>query len=47
MATNKIQIRNSAADFLVFTKQNGEDGIVETWRATSLPTARLNGENYK
>ncbi|GHV33813.1 toxin Fic [Bacteroidia bacterium] len=24
---NKIQIRNSTADFLVFTKQNGEDGI--------------------
>ena len=23
----KIQIRNSTSDFLVFTKQNGEDGI--------------------
>ncbi|MDR0873739.1 MAG: hypothetical protein LBN27_09805 [Prevotellaceae bacterium] len=27
MPTNKIQIRNSTADFLVFTRQNGEDGI--------------------
>jgi hypothetical protein len=24
---NKLQIRNSTAEFLVFTKQNGEDGI--------------------
>jgi len=28
METNKqIQIRNSTADFLIFTRQNGEDGI--------------------
>jgi len=25
---NTIQIRNSTTDFLVFTKQNSEDGIV-------------------
>ena len=24
---DKIQIRNSTADFLIFTRQNGEDGI--------------------
>lgn len=27
MKDNKIQIRNSTTDFLVFTKQAGEDGI--------------------
>ena len=27
MKNNKIQIRNSTADFLIFTRQNGEDGI--------------------
>jgi len=28
MNTNKqLQIRNSTADFLIFTRQNGEDGI--------------------
>jgi len=27
MENNKIQIRNSTADFLIFTRQNGEDGI--------------------
>ena len=25
--TNQLQIRNSTADFLIFTRQNGEDGI--------------------
>ena len=24
---NQLQIRNSTADFLIFTRQNGEDGI--------------------
>ena len=27
MLMNEIQIRNSTADFLIFTRQNGEDGI--------------------
>jgi len=27
MGNDKIQIRNSTADFLIFTRQNGEDGI--------------------
>ena len=27
MEDKKIQIRNSTADFLIFTRQNGEDGI--------------------
>lgn len=27
MKDNKIQIRNSTTDFLIFTKQAGEDGI--------------------
>jgi hypothetical protein len=27
MASKTLQIRNSTADFLIFTRQNGEDGI--------------------
>ena len=27
MENKQIQIRNSTADFLIFTRQNGEDGI--------------------
>ncbi|MDR0835098.1 MAG: phosphoribosylaminoimidazolesuccinocarboxamide synthase, partial [Tannerella sp.] len=27
MMSKELQIRNSTADFLVFTRQNGEDGI--------------------
>jgi hypothetical protein len=36
MGNNKIQIRNTSANFPVFTKQTSDDGIVETWRAASL-----------
>ena len=32
---NRLQIRNSTADFLIFTRQNGEDGI----------TVRIEDEN--
>ena len=43
---NKLQIRNSTAEFLIFTRQAGEDGIEvrvaeETVWLTSNPPERL------
>ena len=45
MPTKTLQIRNSTAEFLIFTKQTGENGInpkenENIWQAASTPSAQ-------
>ena len=44
MSKNKIQIRNSTSDFLIFSKENGGDGIdVLSLQAVNLTKIQLFG----
>lgn len=47
---DKINIRNAAADFLVFTKENGGDGIevrVDAENETIWPTQKLMADLFE